>query len=273
MTQLTKHSLSQAATLLILLSLLCLPDLTGSAASAHFFYFNPDSPQNNLSVLKQRMDILLASEGFTFSFQPFTRFRDFDTQVKTTNPSLLFLPGWYLKQNGNGKRFKPLLIPVHAGLTTYRKVLLVAADSTLTIDQLSGPSIAMTAVGPTGLAMLNDAIFTKNGLDGARLNIVTTAKDSDALFALALGQVKAALISEENLERIGKINPNISKTVKPLAVSAPIPLPVLCYAEGTVTSAELDKLQKKLLTGRQDKNTAELMELLNIDAWQSPTPQ
>jgi len=269
MIQLSKNTIGQVASLLIFLALLCLPQLTGSAALANFFYFNPDSSHSNLSGLKQLMDTFLSSEGFSLSFQPFTRFRDFDRQVKESKPSFLFLPEWYLRQDGNDQRFKPFMVPVHGGETTYRKALLVAANSTLTADKLAGPTIAMTPVGPAGMAMLNEVIFKENGLDGNQLNFITTSKDSDALFALALGQVQAALISEENLKHIAALNPRILKNVKTLAVSKPIPLPVLCYAEGNVKPAEVEKLRKSLLNGKQDKKTAQIMELLNIDAWKS----
>ncbi len=272
MLRTTKRTFSKITILLILLTLLGLPQLTGSAASAHFYYFNPDSAHSNLAGLKQTMDTFLAAGGFSFAFQPFTRFRDFDRQVKATHPSFLFLPEWYLRQDGNDKRFKPFMIPVHAGTTTYRKVLLVAADSPLTLKDLAGPTIAMTPVGPAGMAMLNEVIFTKNGLDGNQLNFITTSKDADALFALALGQVKAALISEDNLKYIGSINSRILKNVKPLAVSKPIPLPVLCYAEGSVSPADIEKFRKSLQAGKHDKNTAQIMELLQIDAWQTPNP-
>jgi ABC-type phosphate/phosphonate transport system substrate-binding protein len=217
------------------------------------------------------MDTYLTAAGFAYSFQPFTRFRDFDRQVKKAHPALLFLPKWYLKQDGNGKKFEPFMIPVHKGATTYRKVLLVAADSSLTTSELAGVTLAMTPVGTAGMAMLNKAIFRNNGIASATLNVITTARDSDALFALALGQVKAALISEDNLRVIGAINPQILKTVKTLAVSLPIPLPVLCYAKGAVAGADLDKLKKSLLAGKASKNTAQLMELLDIDAWQIPS--
>ncbi|MBA3016022.1 MAG: phosphate/phosphite/phosphonate ABC transporter substrate-binding protein [Proteobacteria bacterium] len=255
----------------LLLLLLAIPHLTGSTASAHFFYFNPDSSFTNFASLKLMMDSFLSSHGFTFSFQPFARFQDFDRQVKERKPSLVFLPEWYLKQDGNGNNFKPFMVPVYRGVTHYRKVLLVGANSDLTLSMLAGPTIAMTPVGPAGITMLNETIFKEHGLEANTLNFITTTKDSDALFALALGQVQAALISQNNLESIGKINPNILKTVKILAVSSPIPLPILCYAEGVLTPQELDKMRTSLLTGKHDKNTAQLMELLNIDDWQSPT--
>lgn len=270
MIQLSK-SLSRNFISLLFLLLLGIPYLTGSAALAHFFYFNPDSGLSNFTSLKSKMDSFLTSQGFSFSFQPFARFQDFDQQVKERKPSLIFLPEWYLKQDGNAQKYKPFLQPVTHGATNYRKVLLVGANSGLTLPQLTGPTIAMTPVGPAGLDMLNEAIFKDNGLEGKALNFITTAKDSDALFALALGQVKAALISQENLERIGKINPNILKTVKTLAVSDPIPLPVLCYAEGVVTPDELKKMRSSLLAGKENKDIAQLMEMLNIDAWQTPT--
>lgn len=254
---------------LLFLLLLAIPHLTGSAASAHFFYFNPDSGVNNFASLKSKMDSFLSSHGFSFSFQPFARFQDFDTQVKSRKPSLVFLPEWYLAQDDNAKRFKRFMVPVCQGDTHYQKVLLVGANSDLTMATLVGPTIAMTPVGPAGLTMLNEAIFKDHGLDGNTLNFITTTKDSDALFALALGQVKAALISKDNLDRIGKINPNILKTVKALAVSAPIPLPVLCYADGVFTPTELEKLRTSLLAGKHDKNTSQLMELLNIETWKS----
>ncbi|MDD5760119.1 MAG: PhnD/SsuA/transferrin family substrate-binding protein [Desulfobulbaceae bacterium] len=273
MIKFTHNSSATPTVLLTILLIFCAPQLTGSAASARFFYFNPDSAHSNLSSLKQTMDSYLSAEGLNVSFQPFTRFRDFDRQVKETHPAFLFLPEWYLKQDGNDKKFKPFMIPIHESASTYRKVLLVAAGSNLTTDKIDNTTIAMTPMGSAGMTMLEEVIFKQNGINSQTLNVITTAKDSDALFALTLGQVQAALISERNLKAIGEINPQILKTVKTIAVSQPIPLPVLCYAKEVVAAEDLDKFRKSLLEGRQNKDTAQLMEILDIDAWQTPTPQ
>ena len=248
------------------------PQLTGSAALAHFYYFNPDSPQSNLSNLKQSMEAALNAQGLVFNFQPFIRFQDFNRQVRDGQPALVFLPEWFLRQDGNSTRYKPLLIPVHNGRSTYRKVLMVPSDSTLTAAQLPGATIAMTPLGEAGLVQLDEALFKGAGLRSETLNFITTAKDVDALFALALGQVKAAVISEDNLNHIASINPKILATVKSLAVSSPIPLPLLCYADGAIPREELNTLRASLLAGKQDKNVAQLMELLDIDGWREPTP-
>jgi len=263
---------SISITLAVILTMVLQPNLTGSAASAYFFYFNPDSSLSNLTSLKQTMDTLLNAEGLSYAFQSFTRFQDFNRQVQEAKPTLLFLPDWYLKQDGNDKKFKPLMIPMRHGATTYRKVLLVAADSPLTMATLPEATIAMTHVGQAGLTLLNDTLFKDSGVQSEKLNIITTAKDTDALFALTLGQVKAAIISQDNLNTIGQINPKILKTVKQLAVSEPMPLPVLCYADSLMAKADLDKLKSLLRAGKEDHHIAKLMEQLDIDAWKDPTP-
>lgn len=263
------------AALLLLLALFCVPFRFGGTTSlTHFLYFNPDSIHNNLSGLKEVMDSFLSASGFAFSFQPFARFHDFDRKARSDDaPAFLFLPEWYLHQDGNAKRFKPFLIPVRQGATTYRKVLLVAADSELTTEMLAGTTIAMTPVGPAGLAVLDDVIFRRMGLRGKDLTFITTAKDSDALFALALRQVKAALVSQDNLEHVGNINPRLLKTVKILAVSDPLPLPVLCYVKGAVQPAEVERMQKVLLAGKDGGKAAHLMQMLQIDAWRIPNAE
>jgi len=261
------------ATLMLLL-LTCAPLRSGGAIPpSHFLYFNPDSIHNNLSGLKEAMDSFLSASGFTFSFQPFARFHDFDREVRSDSPAFLFLPEWYLHQDGNDKRFKPFLIPVRQGATTYRKVLLVAADSALTTEKLAGTTIAMTPVGQAGLAVLDEAIFKRIGLRGKELNFITTAKDSDALFALALRQGKAALVSQDNLEHIGNINPRLLKTVKILAVSDPLPLPVLCYTYGAVPAGEVERMRKVLLAGKDGGKAARVMEMLQIDSWRIPNAE
>ena len=87
------------------------------------------------------MDSFLSTSGFAFSFQPFARFHDFDREARSESSAFLFMPEWYLHQDGNDKRFKPFLIPVRQGMTTYRKVLLVAADSALTTEKLSDTTL------------------------------------------------------------------------------------------------------------------------------------
>jgi len=236
-----------------------------------FFYFNPDSTQSNLARLKSAMDEVLDKNDLTLSFQPFVRLNDFDRKVKEGKPAFLFLPHWYLTHYENKDEIEPFLRPVRNGISTYTKVLLVPKNSTATIKSLEGKTMAMTSMGPQGDELLNQILFEPNGLHSKQLSIVTTSKDSDAIFAVALQHVDAALVSKDNLAHIGKINPRILKTVQPLIELPPIPLPVLCYTKGNIPENEIEALKNIFMKDHQGKNFIKLMEMLQIDAWQTYT--
>lgn len=255
-------------TLIALLSLLLLV-LNGEACLAvTFYYFNPDSPQSNLSRLKGEMDKVLRHSDLDITFQPFARLHDFDRMVKQTSPAILFLPAWYLANEGDQLDLQPILRPLRHGQSEYNKVLLVANTSTWQASDLKDKTIAMTSMGQGGAELLNSLIFTRQGLDSRKLSIVTTAKDIDALFALALRQVDAALVSESNLAHIKKVNPRIASHVKVLAQTNPIAMPLLCVSKD-INPADIRKLKDLFINQRAQ--AAKLLEMLQIDDWQDVT--
>ena len=60
--------------------------------SLELFYFNPDSPQNNLSRLKRNVDDFLSDNDVPITFQPFTHLVDLENQLKANPPAFLFVP-------------------------------------------------------------------------------------------------------------------------------------------------------------------------------------
>jgi ABC-type phosphate/phosphonate transport system substrate-binding protein len=235
--------------------------------SEKFYYFNPDSSQSNLARLKQEMENFLKKNGLTLNFQPFAKYHDFHREMQDGLPAFVFLPDWYYQQNKTKITLKPLLQPIRKGLSTYRKVLLTSQDSTLTIQGLRNKIFAMTTMGNEAPDLLNRLLFNQFKIESSSLNIIATPKDSDALFALAVRQVDAALVSKDNLQRIGRINPRILQIVRPLAESQPIPLPILCAGNGKVLDEKVMKLKKIFLEAKYSDDSANLMEMLQIDAW------
>jgi len=243
--------------------------IAGDSQATKLFYFNPDSPQSNLSRLKRDMDNFLARSQFSITFQPFAHLVDFEKQLKEQPPAFLFVPNWYLKKYGQNLRLHPLLIPVRDGKTTYRKVLLAAKGTTLDLANTHHFTVAMTSMGPDGDAVLKEML----ALHGATTNQVTTIivpKDMDALFALALGQVNMALVAKENMEQMAKINPNILQSIHPLLESKPIPMPVLCFTEGVASTNDIQQI-KKIFMPQTDKRHPNIMEMLQYNEWQDVT--
>ena len=234
-----------------------------------FYYFNPDSTQINFRNLKIEMTRFLQERDYPVSFQAFAHLRDFHQQVQKKPPVFLFLPHWYLDQPDAPPDIKPLLIPFRNGRKTYTKVLMTNKSSNTTINSLAQKTLAMTTLGPQSEKILNNILFHKLAIDASETRYIHVPKDSDALIALAIGQVDLALVSHENIAELRRINPILLSAVKPLIESNPIELPVLCYTEGSVSPAELDKFKKVFLQGISKPKKLKIMKMLQIDDWKT----
>jgi hypothetical protein len=236
------------------------------------FYFNPDSPQNNLSRLKRNMDDFLSGNRQPITFQPFTHLVDLENQLRAKPPAFLFVPQWYFEKYGAGLNLRPLLIPVRKGNSFYRKILLGIKSTRFNRQQIRHATMAMTSMGPDGNATLDSILFSSQGVAARDVNAILVPKDADALFALALGQVDMALVVKENMDQIAKINPNILESVHPLLESKPIPMPLLCYVEGIASPSAIQELKRLFLEAGAQESYATIMEMLQINGWQTIQP-
>lgn len=232
------------------------------------YYFNPDSAQTNLGRLKLEMDTFFDRSGYAVSFQAFSYQTDFDHKIKKQQPQFLYVPEWYIKKYGSTLKIKPFLVPVYKGETSYRKVLLVAKTSTITIDSIVNRSLAMTSMGPDSEVILNQILFPDTPYKSGAFNPVIVPKSTDALFALTLGQVDLALVVKEHMETFKKLLPTIIDSVKPLTVSEPIPMSMLCYSEELIKPSDVEKMKNIMLRDDSKKARNKIMELLQIDEWQ-----
>lgn len=240
--------------------------------SLALFYFNPDSPQNNLSRLKRNMDDFLSDNDIPITFQPFTHLVDLENQLNAAPPAFLFVPQWYFEKYGARLNLHPLLIPVRKGTAFYRKILLGIKNTNFKRHRLPQATMAMTSMGPDGNTTLDSILFSPHGVAARNINTIIVPKDADALFALALGQVDMALVVKENIDQIAKINPNILQAVHPLFESKPIPMPLLCYVEGVASPSDVQELKRLLLEGGTQESYATIMEMLQINGWQTIQP-
>lgn len=239
-------------------------------AKPEFYFFSPDSSQSNLGLLKREMDNFFSGSGYSVGFQCFAHQIDFDKRLKQNTSEYMFVPEWYRRKYGDGLKIKRILTPIRNGKSTYRKVLLIKKGSPISMDKLGSHSLAMTTMGPDASEILKQVLFPDGQAKG-KFRTVVVPKDTDALFALALGQVEMALVSKGNLEQITKILPKIIKTVKPLTETAPIPMPAVCYAEGKVDAAEIEMFKTIFTSPGKKDMRVKFMEMLKIDEWKAVT--
>lgn len=248
--------------------LVLLPTLAFGGPQHKFYYFNPDSFQSNFGQLKHEMDLFFSQAGIPITFQPFARFVDFKKAVNKDKPAFLFLPDWFLQKHGGELRLQPILIPIQKGKKSYKKVLLVSKLSGINLQNLKNRSLATTPLGPDAETILNKILFIRHDLDAKGISIITVPKDTDALFALALGQVDMALVVKENIKEIVKINPRITQTTKLLLESGEISMPTFCHIKGVASPEEIEMVKNTFLNNRT-KQHFKIMEMLKIDGWQT----
>ena len=129
----------------------------------------------------------------------------------------------------------------------------------------------MTTLGPDGEMSSIKELVAAELISIQQLNIINVPKDLDAILALVLGQVKMALVAQDNLQVISDVNPRITQRIKKLEKSIAVPMPVLCYIEGRAESSDVKKLIEtfKKMTAEQPRN--KIMEMLQIDDWKNVT--
>jgi len=238
-----------------------------AATRFNFYYFNPDSVQSNFSLLTNGFCTFLKKAELDVSFQAFTQKGDFDRKVREVRPALVLVPSWYYQQHGESLGLQPLLTSLENGKPNYTKILLIRKAEPFTVQGLKGRTVAMTTMGPDTEDLLSKSIFKDLGFDFSTMNIIVTPKDADALYALALGQVDAAVVGQSTLDMVGSINQSIVRGIQGIAVSSPVPMPLLCTISGTMPEAEIARL-KHILTGGSIPSPS-FMKMLNINGWRN----
>lgn len=239
--------------------------------SGEFYYYNPDSPQSNLGRLKQEFDLFFSEHNLPCTFQPFTHFVDFHRLSYEKRPSFILVPDWYYRQFGKVLGLRPLLVPLRHGSTSYKKILLVAPGSPTAINDYDIISFAMTTMGPDGVTTLIRELITDQLVSLQQLNIINVPKDLDAILALVLGQVKMALVAQDNLQVISDANPRIIQRVQKLDKAITVPMPVLCYLEDRVDKEDVKRLIDTFMAMAAEQPRNKILEMLQIDDWQKFT--
>ncbi|MHB8808612.1 MAG: PhnD/SsuA/transferrin family substrate-binding protein, partial [Desulfobulbaceae bacterium] len=126
----------------------------------------------------------------------------------------------------------------------------------------------MTTMGPNTEELLSNNYFKDQGVDFSTMNIIVTPKDADALYALTLGQVDAALVGQATLNMIGSVNQRVLEATKELITSSPVPNPLLCALPGSADKAEVAKMKEMLLEGSKNSSSPKHLDMLHINGWQ-----
>ncbi len=239
-----------------------------SIGKINFYYFFPDSVQSNFSMLTRGFYSFFDQEKVGSHFQAFTHEVDFQRLVVERKPDLVMVPAWYYDRYGKKLGLKPLLSSLREGQQNYTKVLLIRKRDSAADLALEGKTVAVTNMGPNTAEQL-DHYFKNGKLHFAKSNVIITPRDADAYFALALGQVDAAVVSKQTIQEVSRTNPIFQKTTQEVVASEPIPMPMICFTAGGMSKERIAELKELFLKGGQQKNLPEFMQMLHISGWEN----
>jgi hypothetical protein len=232
-----------------------------------FYFFSPDWRPPDFSKLTFAVEQALGGSDVPVVFQAFTRYEDFERQVRAQPPTFMIAPAWLEGPGGTsiGGAFSVIARPLRAGRSTYRKALMTRSNAD-SIDDLARGSIAATlhSMGSGD----PDAVLGSFHLASGSARIVPVPKDIDALLALSFGQVDAALVTSEQYEQLARTSPAEAERLRVLAFSSEVGLPPV-FASPAAGEADRERLAALLARLREVPNGAELLAMLGFDGFES----
>jgi hypothetical protein len=235
--------------------------------TALFYFFSPDWRPPDFSKLTFAVEQALASGDVHVAFQAFTRYEDFERQMRAQPPTFMIAPAWLEDSAGAsiGASFSVIARPMRHGRSSYRKALMTRSNAD-SIDDLARGSIAATlhSMGSGDPAAVLGAFHLAAGT----ARIVPVPKDIDALLALSFGQVDAALVTSEQYEQLARSSPAEAERLRVLAFSSEVGLPPV-FASVAAEAAERERLTALLARIRDVPNGADLLAMLAFDGFES----
>jgi hypothetical protein len=208
------------------LAVVAFPNRLGSdpIAPLTVFFYSPETNINNFTALKGEFDTYLASHG-NHKFQPFEKREDFERFLAERRRGAFLLSSWHYARLPDKAAWEPVLVGVAKDKIT-QKHLLYARKAVADLKDLQGATIATAGTEEFTRELLRQMAAMQPELADS-LKLLPVPKDSDALRAVGLGIVKAAIVTERGAENLKQAAPRQFEAFHALAAGKESLLPVV----------------------------------------------
>ena len=234
--------------------------------------YNPDLTFGNIETftasISSYLDASSNSNQDPLSLDFFRHNDDLENYIREQNPGFGILNSWYYINNKGRFNAKPMLIASKDDKTYYHKIIVVHKDSDIKqLDDLKGKTLALASSGKQDYPYLDKVIFKGQLNSKASLMIMPVSKDMDALLALVMKQVDAALVTPGSYELLKEASPAYVEGIESFYTSPPIPMPILCTIKPNIQQETINHVQDVFLEMDIDPMGQETLRLLQIDEW------
>ncbi|MBN2159261.1 MAG: hypothetical protein JW807_07685 [Spirochaetes bacterium] len=205
--------------ILALTILLC----ASTAWSTTIFVFNPESGTRRIRSAAIGLEDYLKSRGIKAKVQIFTNPVDFKQQSARLKPEYAIVASYFFYSGAAEYGWKPLLSGHRNRVQGFSKIL-VSGRGIYNPGQLRNKAIATVSLGKETIYFINTQFLQPLGLSVRTVRLVTVSKDIDAIMALGFQQVDGAIVTNQSLASLKRINPTVFNSIKTLRV-----LPMIAY--------------------------------------------
>lgn len=211
------------------------------------FVFSPESKSGLIQTARVSFERFLQAEGITAQVHFFANAIDLETALPRIKPGYAIVASYYYAAQSRELQWRPLLSGHHNGDEFFHKIFMV--DQSVTkVTELRDKPIATTSFGAATLSFVNQQYLQPIGLTISQVRLITVSKDVDGLMALAVGQVKAAIVTQDSIERLKTINASAFVSMKEWRKLPAIAYPKLVQFPQAQDAAKLRQVMRKMST-------------------------
>ncbi len=239
--------------------------LAGSGKITLYFYTS-ETNINNFKSLKMEFDGYLSRFG-DYEFQPFSSRETFESQIRGKVNCLLFMSSWHFGKIYREYNLKPLLVGVREGSKYQRRVLVAGADYA-DLGSVRSGTVASSANVAFTRGILREIFNDAPAAEAVR--ILTVPKDIDALMSVGFQMARSALITENALENLGRIDPVLHSRLKVVGYGGQSLLPVVAAPSGFAGQAGRVVSFIRQMAG--DPDGTDVIKMIDLDGWEPVGP-
>ena len=201
-----------------------------------------------------------------YSLKPFTRFDDF---AAAANGNPLITPQMYIKALGNENDYIPLMTMLRESRTKSQTILLTKKGKVGDDGSLAGMTIAVAAPAAIARDLVMQQMLKNYEGELENCNIIGVNKESDAFFALAFGQVDAALILSDVSQLLSTLSPGLANNIVTLYQTEVLYTSQLWISSSLCDSGCRQKIKDLFLAFPNEPAGRDILRLMNCRGWQT----
>lgn len=233
------------------------------AMAAHrILLYDPDANHAALLGFASWLNNFFEAKGKDWVLEPFQSEDAFAKALTAPTSQFAIVQSGYLKR-AHDVMLTPIALPAVNGKVFYQKLLF--DTGTGTAGDLSGKSIAATVPDQDTSVVLETLRRAKINTKNAA--VISVSKDIDALLGLSFGEADAALVTQESVEVLKKVNPGVMAGLRLVFETPKILRSPLCVVASRATTQEQQDLLSLLQEMAQHATGKEILNDMGYATW------